>query len=196
MGRNKAFLVFQGRMFLWMIIEALTPLFDDLILVTREPWLYKGFPVRVIGDLYPERGPLTGLISGLAATEDPYNFCVACDMPLVKTALVQYMMKSAPEVDGVILKTKRWSRDDIERPEPLHSVYHRRCRPMMERYLQEGRRSLQDVIRALNIRYVPESEVAQLDPALRSFWSINTEDDYRMLQAYGQEATGASSQGS
>lgn len=63
MGRNKAFLIFQGRMFLWMIVETLTPLFDDLILVTREPWLFSGFPVTVVRDLFSERGPLTGVVS-------------------------------------------------------------------------------------------------------------------------------------
>ena len=195
MGRNKAFLVFQGRMFLWMIIEALTPLFDDMILVTREPRLYQGFPVRVIGDLFAERGPLTGIISGLAATLDPYNFCIACDMPLVKTAVVQHMMNRASDADAVIPRTQRWSRDDIERPEPLFGVYHRRCRPAMERHLRAGRRSLQEVIRSLNVCYLQESEVALLEPALRSFWSINTENEYRALQAYGLEAKGASSQG-
>lgn len=113
-------------------------------------------------------------------------------MPLVKTVLVQYMMNRAPELDALVPTTKRWSRDEIERTEPLHGVYNKRCRPIMKRCLREGRRSPQEALCSLNVRYLPELEAARLDPAFHSFWSINTEDDYSMLQAYGQETKGGS----
>jgi molybdopterin-guanine dinucleotide biosynthesis protein A len=190
MGRNKAFLIFKGRPFLWIMIEALAPLFREIILVTREPHLYTGFPVEVASDLFPERGPLTGLISGLAASEDRYNFCVGCDMPFIKTELVQYMMHMASGLDALIPTTQINSDDNIERPEPLHAVYDQRCLPVMQRYLHQGRRSLQDVIRSLNVRYLPEAEAARFDPRLQSFWSINTREEYRSLQMNVAGTTG------
>lgn len=179
MGRNKAFLTLKGRMFLWIIIEALTPLFRDLVVVTREPERYSGFPVRTVTDLFPERGPLTGIISGLAASRDRINFCVGCDMPLVRTGLVQYMMHMAASVDAVVPAWNDPGTGGKVRIEPLHAVYDTRCLPVMERSLREGRRSLHAVVRSLNVRYLGERELARFDPGLDAFRNINTPEAYR-----------------
>ncbi len=180
MGKNKAFLTLDGRMFLWRIIGTLTPLFRDLILVTREPEQYVGFPVRPVTDLYPERGPLTGIISGLAASNDRYNFCVACDMPFIRTDLVQYMMKRVSGREALVPfvsvrtgeeKGRRWF-------QPLHAVYGRGCLPVLERSLREGRRSLRELIPSLDVRVLGEKEITPFDPMLQSFRSINTVEEY------------------
>jgi molybdopterin-guanine dinucleotide biosynthesis protein A len=183
MGRNKAFLMLQGRMFLWIIIGALTPLFRDLILVTREPDLYAGFPVRRVADLFPERGPLTGIISGLAASPDSTNFCVGCDMPLVQASLVQYMVAMAGEADAVIPRVRDPEKGGVVRIEPLHAVYHKRCLPLMKHRLREGRRSLHELVSSLNVKYLGERDLARFDPEFNSFRNINTPEAYRAVLA-------------
>ncbi len=181
MGRNKAFLTLKGRMFLWIIIEALSPLFDDLILVTREPERYEGFPVRRVNDILPERGPLTGLFSGLSASQDQKNFCVGCDMPMIKTDLIQYMMNMAYDVDAVIPSIQDPEKNKGAQLEPLHAVYDKECLFHMERNLSEGRRSLSELVRSLNVRYLSEREMARYDPDLGSFWNINRPQEYQSL---------------
>ncbi|NOY52813.1 MAG: molybdenum cofactor guanylyltransferase [Deltaproteobacteria bacterium] len=186
MGRNKAFLPWKGRIFLWYIIGALSPLFREILLVTREPERYAGFPVKVVCDLYPERGPLTGIFSGLSASRDPKNFCVACDMPMVRTELVQYMMRRAGAADALVAVIRGSSREDRPSvPQPLHAVYDQRCLPVMGRHLREGRRGMQGVLRSLNTRFLEEGEMARMDPDLSSFVSINTVEDYQTLIADG-----------
>jgi molybdopterin-guanine dinucleotide biosynthesis protein A len=181
MGRNKAFLTLKGRMFLWIIIEALSPLFDDLVLVTREPERYEGFPVRTVSDVFPERGPLTGIFSGLSATPDQKNFCVGCDMPMINTGLVQYMMNMAYGFDAVVPLVKGQKKKRRSQIEPLHAVYDKSCLPVMERNLVEGRKSLTDLVRSLNVRYLSEGEAACCDPDLRSFQNINRPEEYQSL---------------
>lgn len=182
MGWNKAFLTFKGRMFIWAVIEALTPLFNELILVTREPDLYSGFPVRTVVDLLRERGPLTGIFTGVAAAKDEINFCVACDMPLIQTGLVQYMMNMAHGYNAVIPaihdETRGW-RCQIQ---PLHAVYNKNCLSLMEQHLREGRRSLHELVRSLNVRYIMEKEMARFDPEFHSMRNINTPDEYQSLK--------------
>jgi len=180
MGRNKAFLTYRGRMFLWIVIEALTPLFRDLILVTREPERYRGFPVRTVVDLLPDRGPLTGIFSGLSASADCTNFCVGCDMPLIQTSLVQYMMNISGGVDAILPSTKRGGTVQIE---PLHAVYDKGCLPVMERQLSQGKKSLYKLVRSLNVRYLSESEMKHFDPDLISFRNINTPEEYQAFTA-------------
>jgi molybdopterin-guanine dinucleotide biosynthesis protein A len=181
MGRNKAFLRWKGRTFLWLIIGALSPLFRELLLVTREPERYAGLPVRIVEDLYPERGPLTGVLSGLLMSSDRLNFCVACDMPMIRPALVQFMMHVAEGYDAVVPLVSKGSGERGGVPQPLHAVYDKRCLPVMERHLREGRRGMQGVIRSLNVRFFSEKEAGRIDPDLRSYVSINTQQEYRAL---------------
>lgn len=185
MGRNKAFLAWKGRIFLQHIIGRLSPLFREILLVTREPERYVGFPVKVVRDLDPARGPLTGILSGLSSSRDRKNFCVACDMPMVRTDLVRYMMQRAGEADALIAVIRGRSNKGCPMPQPLHAVYDQRSLPVMRRYLREGRRGMQGVLRSLNTRFLDEKEVARIDPSLSSFVSINTVEDYRVLVADG-----------
>jgi molybdopterin-guanine dinucleotide biosynthesis protein A len=182
MGANKAFLEHRGRLFLWSLIAALNPVFPDMILVTREPEQYAGFPVRPVRDLYTIRGPLTGIISGLCASGDRYNFCVACDMPFVRTGLVQHLMQAARGWEGAVPVLQGQSPAGGPMLEPLHAVYDRRSLPAMKRYLLGGGRSLQHMIRSLNVRYMPERELSGFDGGMTSLYNINTPRDYRALQ--------------
>jgi molybdopterin-guanine dinucleotide biosynthesis protein A len=181
MGRNKAFLFYRGRMFLWIIIEALTPLFRDLILVTREPDLYRGFPVRTATDHFEEKGPLSGIHSGLLASQDQKNVVVGCDMPFIQTVLLQCMVRMSEGYDAVIPRVKKLTGNSSFCFEPLHAVYDQGCIPWMEQNLREGRRNLQQLIRNLNVRYLSESEMNRLDPKRNSYRNINTPEAYENL---------------
>ncbi len=182
MGANKAFLEHGGRLFLWSLIAALNPIFHDIVVVSREPERYAGFPVRPIRDLFAIRGPLTGIISGLHASADRYNFCTACDMPFLRTAPVQYLMDAARGWAGAVPALRGRSPDGRPMLEPLHAVYDRRSLPAMERYLGGGRRSLYPLIRSLNVRYVTELELSGFVGGLASLHNINTPREYRDLQ--------------
>ncbi|OIP62719.1 MAG: molybdenum cofactor guanylyltransferase [Nitrospirae bacterium CG_4_9_14_3_um_filter_53_35] len=182
MGWNKAFLTCKGRMFIWAVIEALAPLFNELMIVTREPDLYSGFPVRTVVDFLPERGPLTGIFTGVAAAKDEINFCAACDMPLIRRDLVQYMMNLAHGYDAVIPVIHDEKRGPGSRIHPLHAVYKKDCLSAMERHLRQGRRSLHELVSSLHVRYIAEKEMVRFDPELRSIRNINTPDEYQALK--------------
>lgn len=181
MGRNKAFLLHRGRLFLWNIIEALSHLFRELILVTREPEWYAGFPVQTVKDLVEDRGPLTGLYTGLTVSSDRKNFLVGCDMPMIRTELVQHMIQISHDVDAVIPAVQYPEKGGAARIEPLHAVYDKGCLPVIEKNLKEGKRSLNQLVRSLNVRYLGKAEMARFDPALDSFRNINTPETYQAL---------------
>ncbi len=182
MGANKAFLEHGGRLILWSLIGALTPLFRDMIVVTREPERYAGFPVRTVQDLYTIRGPLTGIISGLCASTDRYNFCVACDMPFIGTGQVQYLMDAARGWEGAVPVRRSPSPAGEPMLEPLHAVYDRKLLPTMKQFLFGGGRSLQQMIRSFNVRHVTEEELMRVDGQTMSMHNINTPQEYTALQ--------------
>lgn len=134
-------------------------------------------------DAYPETGPLGGLATGLAAC-DGWALCVACDMPLLNPVLFTYFCGLAAETDAT--GAARW--DAIvpivdEYPEALHSLYHRRCLSAITARLAAGERRAICFLPDVRVRYVPEAQLRQLDPALHSFFNANTPADWEQIVA-------------
>ena len=42
---------------------------------------------KIVTDIYPGKGPLVGIYSGIRASESRYNLVVACDMPFLNQDL-------------------------------------------------------------------------------------------------------------
>lgn len=72
--------------------------------------------VKVMVDLYPGKGALGGIYTGLASSDSLYNLVVGCDMPFLNRDLLRYLIGIAPGFDAVIPRI-----DDMY--EPLHAVY-------------------------------------------------------------------------
>lgn len=138
-------------------------------------------------DAYPDTGPLGGLATGLAAY-DNWAICVACDLPLLKPTLFAYFCTLAAETDPA--GDGRW--DAIvpvvdQYPEPLHALYHQRCLPAILDCLAKGERRATAFLPAVRVRYVNEPELRQFDPALHSFFNVNTPDEWAQAIALTQQ---------
>lgn len=141
-------------------------------------------------DAYPATGPLGGLATGLAAYAT-WAICVACDMPLLNPALFAYFCTLTAETnprDG-----KAW--DAVvpvvnDYPEPFHALYHPRCLPAILDCLAKGERRATAFLPAVCVRYVPETELRQFDPELRSFLNTNTPAEWAQAVALTQQRMG------
>jgi molybdopterin-guanine dinucleotide biosynthesis protein A len=67
--------------------------------------------------------------------------------------------------------------------EPLHGAYRRTCLPAVEAAIRAGRRRIVSFYPDVRVRYVTPSDVRPLDPAMRSFFNINTPEDWQAVQA-------------
>ena len=179
MGRNKAFLDLGGLPLLGHVLRTLSPVCGEVLVVARDPEAYPGVGVRVVGDLVPGAGPLGGLYTGLRASADAVNFCVACDMPLVRAEVVRRLLGMLAGHDAVVPVLP--APGGGERPEPLHAVYHRRVAAEAEARLRRGPASLRSLLRGLEVRWVRAHEIRSLDPRLDSFRNVNTPEEYRRL---------------
>src|SRR3954471_14781173 len=117
-GRDKSALVVGGRTILERQLDAIAPITDDLILVTggasgvrRVDHTDAGGSgvsrtgYRVIADRVPDCGPLAGLDAALAAARDDVLILLACDMPFVSCAFLQYLVAQAAGFDAVVPRT-------------------------------------------------------------------------------------------
>jgi len=85
LGQDKALEIIGNRSLLERVISYLNFFNSDIIIVTAPNQSYPqlgGYPkLRVVTDIYPGKGPLGGIYTGLKASDSFYNLVVACDMP-------------------------------------------------------------------------------------------------------------------
>jgi molybdopterin-guanine dinucleotide biosynthesis protein A len=169
----KGFLEVDGKRVIESNIELLSKIFDRVIISANDPELYFYLGATMVGDVVEYRGPMTGILSALTIPEVSEIFVTACDMPFINTMLIKYIVdKWEKEYDAVIPIF-----DD--KPQPLLGIYSKRIAKSMEQSIKNGDRSLREFLRGINVLYIKEEEVRNIDPEGRSFININTIEDFQ-----------------
>ena len=190
MGRDKVLETIGNTSLLERVVFRLSSLDSDIIIVTanqRSLPQFTGHPkLKIIADIYPGKGSLGGIYSGLVASASPYNLVVASDMPFLNRALLHYMIQLSGNFDVVAPRL-----GDLV--EPLHAVYAKSCLAPLENMLKQGNLSVHQLFTRVRIRYVEAEEINQFDPKHLSFFNVNTEADLRMARELAGEGeiTGA-----
>lgn len=173
LGKSKPLAIIGDKSLIERVIERLTPITNRILIVTSlgQPDLPVCFEAEVLIDVYPSRGPLGGIYTGLLASPSKYNIVVACDMPFLNTKLLRYMIELSENFDAVI------PRLEAGMIEPLHAVYSRSCLSRMKKQLENNQLSINSLLRELHVRYIEEAECKQFDPQRLSFFNINRQSD-------------------
>lgn len=186
MGQNKALLPLppHGTPLVQHMLARLEPLgFGRTIIVTNDPELphqvHLPQPVTYLTDAYPDKGALGGIATGLRDASG-WMLALACDMPLVNPQVMVWLCDLAERESG------RW--DAIvplvdNHLQTLHALYHPRALPVMEASLSADRLRIADSFPALRTLVVEETDLRQVDPALTSFISANTPEEWSAIVA-------------
>ena len=168
-GRSKALEILGGKSLIEIVIERLQLLTDRLLLVTSQEKLALPASVKVetTADIYPGKGPLGGIYTGLVASHTFLNVVVACDMPFLNIELLRYMVKQSAGYDAVVPKLEKGM------IEPLHAVYSRNCVESIKARLDHNDLRLRSFLDGVKVRYIEREEYKPLDPQLLSFFNIN-----------------------
>lgn len=170
MGQDKALLLLDTQTtFLQATVHALATLASEVLIVSSHP-AHQMTGVRRIPDVYPGKGSLGGIYSGLLAASTDYIFVAGCDMPFVQPALVRYLVSLAPGYDVVIPRLG----DELE---PLHAIYGRGCLQAMANLIAQDALRIVTFLPQVRVRYVEPEEVERFDPAHLSFFNANTPAD-------------------
>jgi molybdopterin-guanine dinucleotide biosynthesis protein A len=175
MGRDKSLLTLQGETLAARTVRTLAPLCDDLILVTNTPEPFAGLSASLTGDVIPGGGALSGIHAGLAAARHEWALVVACDMPFLNLDLLRYMAGLAPGHAAVV---PRWQGE----LETLHTLYSRQCLSVIEPILRRGGGRIIEFYGRVNVCYVETEEITRFDPEGRSFFNVNSPEDWARAQ--------------
>ena len=175
LGHDKVSITIGNRNLLDLVLNWMASLSQEVILVTageqRLPELNKRAKVKVVADIYPDKGPLGGIYTGLVASASFYNLVVASDMPFLNPALLRYMLQVSANFDIVVPRTGNLV-------EPLHAIYSKNCLSPMEPMLKQNELAISQLFPKVKTRYVENEEIERFDPNHLSFFNINTRADW------------------
>lgn len=176
----KALEQIHGRSLIERTIDCLSPLCQEILVVTSRAQLNVitavGLRGKVVVDCWPGMGALVGIYTGLTETGSFYNLVVACDMPFLNRELLRYLIDLAPDYDVVVPKVKGMY-------EPLHAVYSKKCLSAISHSLEKGELAISKLFSLVRVKYVGIDEVCKFDPEFLSFFNVNTLDDLRRAEA-------------
>jgi len=178
MKTNKAFLEVKGKPIIEIITEKFIKLFDEVIIVANDsaPFEYlaseaAGKKVSITGDLFPGKGPLGGIYSGLMSSGQEYGFVAACDLPFINERLVAYMTENAGSYDALVIR-------EGEKYHPLFGVYSKNCAGPIREMLERDELKISGLFLKVKTRFITASEAEKYDPGLNSLVNLNTREDY------------------
>ncbi|MDZ4246547.1 MAG: molybdenum cofactor guanylyltransferase, partial [Dehalococcoidia bacterium] len=137
------------------------------------PHLSSEIRIRKVFDIFPGKGSLGGVYTGLVCSPHHYNLFAGCDMPFLNIELLRYMVNECRGYDVVIPRSGK-------NVEPLHAIYSKDCIPVIEKLWETGKTKVLDILEMTKVRYIEEKELDKFDPSRLSFLNVNTREDLNM----------------
>jgi molybdenum cofactor guanylyltransferase len=177
MGRDKALLELGGEP---IIVRAarLVESVAGAATVIGDADEYRTLGLSVIGDDWPGAGPLGGIATALRASSAPWSLVVACDLPYLTKAWLDYVVARAlrSQADAVLPMS-------VLGAEPLCALYHERAEPAIREALTRGTRKVTDALRDLNVETIEPAEWKAFDSDGLLFKNMNSPADYEEARA-------------
>jgi molybdopterin-guanine dinucleotide biosynthesis protein A len=173
LGRNKALQAIGCKSLIQWVVDCLATLSTEIIIAAAHGETIpcsSSTEIRIAADLYPGKGPLVGIYSGLIASPSPRAIVVGCDMPFLSVDLLDYMLQISSTFDVIVPQTR-------EKVEPLCAVYSKNCLASIHNLLERDELRLSELINMVKVRYIKEDEINRLDPEHLSFFNVNTQAD-------------------
>jgi molybdopterin-guanine dinucleotide biosynthesis protein A len=188
MGEDKRFLSVGEETLYERSLAVLRSVFQTVLVVIAQDSPALQSDVPVFRDLVPNCGSLGGLYTGLTQAVTPYVFVVACDMPFLNPATVQYFTEIKRDADVVMAKLENGL-------QPMHALYHRRCLPVMEGLIKARELKIQQLAAhpSLRVHVITPADFGEIDPEGRSFYNVNTPSDLETARSIEGKAKDGSS---
>ena len=172
MGLPKATLPMGGTSLVGVVVEALRPLFRQVVVVTRDKAALPDLDVEILEDEHPLQGPLVGLVRGLSYSDAPWCFVAACDLPYLRPDVIREIAARLGGCDAVVPEVNG-------RLQTLHAFYSSSCLPMAEELLAQGITSMKGLLAGCRVTELPQSGFSGISGGLDSFRDLDTIEEYQ-----------------
>jgi molybdopterin-guanine dinucleotide biosynthesis protein A len=184
-GQDKGTLEIAHKPLIRHVVDAVSPLVDETIVVTSSQERIAKYAkilsgdVRFAVDLCESKGPLIGALTGFETAHGKYALLLPFDTPFISGEVVSLLFELCL---GKAAAIPRWPNEQIE---PLHAVYQAKAALEAAKIaVDEGKLNVRAMIEKLRgVRYVSTLVIQQLDPELKTFFNVNTPVDLKRVVA-------------
>jgi len=176
MGTDKSMMMLNGKSMTEYSIDALRPLCHKIV-ISSNNFIYDFTGCEVWPDEIPDQAPIVGIYSCLKRSATEYNIFLSCDMPLMSTSMLEYLLASSSDYDITVPVHE----DGLI--EPLCGIYKRSSIGILKQFIDEGNFRLNDCIRASSHRLISiDSQMPFFSENM--FLNINTPADFNKLRSF------------
>ena len=171
MGTDKAFVTLNGRSLLDRMLDVGRSVTADVRIIGDAQKFSQFAPT--VEDVFQDCGPLGGIHAALRASPSELNLILAVDLPLVSTALLQYLITRAQSASGASATVPHaaggW--------QPLCAVYRRGFADAAESALRSGRYKIDELFDVVKTQRIEEEELASAGFSPEIFRNLNTREE-------------------
>jgi molybdopterin-guanine dinucleotide biosynthesis protein A len=182
-GPDKVVASLAGTQMIRRVADRIGECVDELVVNCREDQLAAIRDALADGDLdptfapdeEPDLGPMAGIRTGLDAADAEYAVVVACDMPFVDPACVEYLFERADGHDAAVPKPDEWF-------QTTQAVY--RTDAMVaacERALDAGKHKVVEPLFDLDY-VVVDREAIEARTTMQTFENLNTYEEFQAAE--------------
>ena len=139
MGQKKATLLYRGKSFIEMIIDKLSDVGIDDIMVSG--YEYADDRSKLVSDIYSNKGPLAGIHAALQASVNESVLVITEDAPLVSASFIRELMEA---------HSRNASRITVAecngQMQQLLGVYDKELAPLCDELLRSDRANVKSLI--------------------------------------------------
>lgn len=146
MGRDKALLQLNGKLFIQHITEELQSLFSEVV-ISANTSEYDFLRLPLVRDMYENCGPLGGIHAALGWVRKPHIMIVPCDAPFLTSSVFSTILEEAEP--GAISVASA-----LDQLQPLVGVYPKECLSSLEIFISSGGRKVMDFLAAAAHRVI------------------------------------------
>lgn len=179
--RDKAVAPLAGTPMIRRIVGRISDHVDELVINCRAEQVdairtaLDGLSPTFARDEAPDEGPVAGIATGLDATNAEYAFVVACDMPFIDPAFVDYLFERAQEYDAAIPRSNEWF-------QTTHAVYRTDAMATACEYaLERGNHKVVEALSDIDYVVVERDEITT-QISMEMFENLNTRAEFEAAE--------------
>ena len=184
-GEDKAMLTLNGITIIERTFNLLQNIFSKTIIISNNTHNYKFLTKKIYKDIFPGLGPLSGIHSGLKHSQTNINFIISCDLPLINSQTINFIISKNSASDIILPKTESIIHS-------LCGIYKKSCLETAEKLLQNANTKINernsktkvklfDLINSVRTDYIELSREKFYEEDV--MFNMNTLNDYEYLKA-------------
>jgi molybdopterin-guanine dinucleotide biosynthesis protein A len=180
MQTNKALLKLGNKTIVEIILDEIRKVFDEVIISANECDDFSFLKIPIVKDSYVYRGPLAGIYSALHFSGTKKNFITTCDLPFIKSEMIEHLINIDSEKD-IIIPTIN------SKPERLFGVYKKSVLNIIDEIFTASEKdktingSVFDLHQNAKVESVEISNLNIYNESL--FMNMNTPEDYEKVKS-------------